>query len=91
MNNMNKGELVSVLNKKTGLKTDKFVNALIETVTETLASGENIQLIGFGTFEVRQRSERKARNPKTGETMTIPAQKAPTFKPGKGLKTAVNK
>lgn len=55
----------------------------------TLAKGKKVQLVGFGTFEVRERAERTGRNPQTGEEMTIPATKVPAFKPGKELKTAV--
>ncbi|MEH7342153.1 HU family DNA-binding protein, partial [Priestia megaterium] len=67
----------------------KAVDALLETISNTLAKEEKIQLVGFGTFEIRERSERTGRNPQTGEEMTIPASKAPAFKPGKELKEAV--
>jgi len=62
---------------------------LFETISHTLAKGEKIQLVGFGTFEIRERAERTGRNPQTGEEMTIPATKIPAFKPGKELKEAV--
>ncbi|MES9770976.1 HU family DNA-binding protein, partial [Priestia megaterium] len=60
-----------------------------ETISNTLAKEEKIQLLGFGTFEVRERAERTGRNPQTGEEMTIPASKVPAFKPGKELKEAI--
>ncbi|MGM0878549.1 MAG: HU family DNA-binding protein [Bacillota bacterium] len=89
---MNKTELVNAVTEKAELsKKDaaKAVEALFETVSKTLAAEEKIQLIGFGTFEVRERSARTGRNPQTGEEMQIPASKAPAFKPGKELKEAV--
>lgn len=89
---MNKTELVDAVATKTELtKQDskKAVDALFETISNTLAKEEKIQLIGFGTFEVRERAERTGRNPQTGEEMTIPASKVPAFKPGKELKEAV--
>ncbi len=90
---MNKAELVAALTERTGLakKDNEIVlNALIETITEELQNGEKISLVGFGTFEVRDRAERMGRNPKTMEELLIPASKAPTFKAGKALKDAVN-
>ncbi|MBY0199501.1 HU family DNA-binding protein [Priestia megaterium] len=89
---MNKTELVDAVATKSELtKQDskKAVDALFETISNTLAKEEKIQLIGFGTFEIRERAERTGRNPQTGEEMTIPASKAPAFKPGKELKDAV--
>ncbi|MDH2364035.1 HU family DNA-binding protein (plasmid) [Priestia megaterium] len=89
---MNKTELVDAVATKSELtKQDskKAVDALLETISNTLAKEEKIQLVGFGTFEIRERSERTGRNPQTGEEMTIPASKAPAFKPGKELKEAV--
>ncbi|MEH7474264.1 DNA-binding protein [Priestia megaterium] len=89
---MNKTELVDAVAAKSELtKQDskKAVDALLETISNTLAKEEKIQLVGFGTFEIRERSERTGRNPQTGEEMTIPASKAPAFKPGKELKEAV--
>ncbi|WP_377520435.1 HU family DNA-binding protein [Priestia megaterium] len=89
---MNKTELVDAVATKSELtKQDskKAVDALFETISNTLAKEEKIQLVGFGTFEIRERSERTGRNPQTGEEMTIPASKAPAFKPGKELKEAV--
>ena len=90
---MNKGELItSVANKIDITKKDaeKAVNAVFETIQETMATGERVQLIGFGTFEVRERKARKGRNPQTGEEIDIPAAMVPAFKAGKGLKDAVS-
>ncbi|KRE06122.1 DNA-binding protein [Bacillus sp. Root239] len=89
---MNKTELVDAVATQAELsKQDakKAVEALFETISNTLAKEEKIQLIGFGTFEVRERAARTGRNPQTGEEMTIPASKAPAFKPGKELKAAI--
>ncbi|GAB1786121.1 HU family DNA-binding protein [Priestia megaterium] len=89
---MNKTELVDAVATKSELtKQDskKAVDALFETISNMLAQEEKIQLVGFGTFEIRERAERTGRNPQTGEEMTIPASKAPAFKPGKELKEAV--
>ena len=89
---MKKAELIDAVATKSELtKQDskKAVDALFETISNTLAKEEKIQLIGFGTFEVRERSERTGRNPQTGEEMTIPASKVPAFKPGKELKEAI--
>ncbi len=89
---MNKTELVAAIAEKAQISkkdADKAVAALIETVTETLKSGDKIQLVGFGTFEVRERPERTGRNPQTKETITIPASKVPAFKAGAALKNAV--
>jgi DNA-binding protein HU-beta len=89
---MNKTELVKEVAEQAELTqkdATKAVDALIETISETLAQGEKIQLIGFGTFEVRDRSARKGRNPQTGEEIEIAASKVPAFKPGKELKEAV--
>jgi DNA-binding protein HU-beta len=90
--NMKKAELIDAVATKSELtKQDskKAVDALFESISNTLAKEEKIQLIGFGTFEVRERAERTGRNPQTGEEMTIPASKVPAFKPGKELKEAV--
>ena len=89
---MNKAELIAAVAEKTGLTkkdADKAVAALIETVTEALKAGDKIQLVGFGTFEVRERPARVGRNPQTKETITIPASKVPAFKAGAALKNAV--
>lgn len=87
---MNKKELVEKLIEKSGeKKAEKVLNAFVETVKEAVAKGDNVQLVGFGTFEARERASREARNPQTGETVFIPAKKVPAFKPGKGFKEAV--
>ena len=78
---------------KTGLtkkNAEAALNAFVETVSEELAKGEKVSLVGFGTFEVSERAEREGRNPQTGETMKIAASKAPKFKAGKALKDQVN-
>ena len=92
---MNKSELVTSMAEK-GEMTKKdaeiALNAFIETVQETLATGEKVQLVGFGTFEVRDRKAREGRNPRDPEqVIKIPASKAPVFKAGKNLKEIVNK
>ena len=91
---MNKAELVAAIAEKTELSkkdSEKALKAFIDVVTEELKKGEKIQLVGFGTFEVVERAAREGRNPQTGETMPIPASKAPKFKAGKQLKDEVNK
>lgn len=90
---MNKSELVEAVHAKLGgtkKAAEEAVNAFVDVVTNELAGGNRVQLVGFGTFEVRQRAERKGRNPQTGEEMRIPASKAPVFKAGKHLKDVVN-
>lgn len=90
---MNKAELIAAIAAKTGetKKTaEKLVNAFVETVTEALTEGDKVQLVGFGSFEVRKRAARKGRNPQTKEEIKIPASKAPVFKAGKALKDLVN-
>ncbi|MDF2015014.1 HU family DNA-binding protein [Priestia megaterium] len=89
---MKKAEFIEAVASKSELtKQDakKAVDTLFETITTTLAKGEKVQLVGFGTFEVRERAERTGRNPQTGEEITIPATKVPGFKVGKELKEAV--
>lgn len=88
----NKADLIDGVVSKTELtKKDATaaVEALFDVVTETLADGERVQVIGFGSFEVRDRAARKGRNPQTGDEIEIPATKVPAFKAGKGLKDAV--
>lgn len=90
---MNKTELVAQVAEKAGLTkkdAEKAVNAWIETVKGALAAGEKVQVIGFGTFEVKERAARMGRNPRTGQNLAIPAAKNPVFKAGKALKDAVN-
>lgn len=89
---MNKTDLIQAVAEKTELtKKDatQVVDALLETITNTLAKEEKVQLIGVGTFEVRERAARKGRNPQTGEEIDIAASKVPAFKPGKEYKEAV--
>ncbi len=91
---MNKTELVAALAAKasiTKVDAEKFVNSFVATVEETLAKDDKIQLVGFGTFEVKTRAARTARNPRTGEEIKIAAAKVPAFKAGKALKDIVNK
>lgn len=90
---MNKAELVDAIVEKTGLtkkQADEAVKAFTGVVTDALADGDKVQIIGFGTFEVSDIAERKGKNPKTGESITISAHKSPRFKAGKHLKDAVN-
>ncbi len=91
---MNKTQLIDVVATKTGLKkkdAEAAVNAVNEAIAEALAAGDKVQLIGFGTYEVKTRAARDGRNPKTGETIKIAASKTPAFSAGKALKDAVNK
>ena len=67
------------------------VNAVLDTIAQTLADGDKVQLVGFGNFEVRERKARQGKNPRTGEAVTIAAYKVPAFKAGKALKDSVNK
>ncbi len=90
---MNKTELIAAIAERTELSkkdAEKALKAFTEVVEEELKKGEKIQLVGFGTFEVSERSERTGRNPQTGETMQISASKTPKFKAGKALKDAIN-
>lgn len=90
---MNKTELVSAMAEKAGLSkkdAEAALKAFTDVVAEELKKGEKIQLVGFGTFEVSERSARTGRNPQTGEEMKIPASKSPKFKAGKALKDLVN-
>lgn len=89
---MNKSELISVVAEKADLTkkdTEKVVSAVFESIEESLSKGEKVQVIGFGTFDVRARKEREGRNPATGDTILIPAVKVPVFKAGKALKDSV--
>ena len=91
---MNKSELISSMAEKSKLTkqdTETFLNAFIESVKETLEKKEKVQLIGFGTFEPRNRAARIGRNPRTKEEISIPASTVPIFKVGKVLKDIVNK
>ena len=91
---MNKADLVAALAEKTGASkkcAEESLNAMVEVIKETLVKGDKVQLVGFGSFEVRTRAARKGKNPQTGAEMKIPACKAPSFKAGKALKDIVNK
>jgi len=90
---MNKSDLVAAIAEQTELSkkdAEKALGAFVDVVSDELAKGGKIQLVGFGTFDVAERSAREGRNPQTGATMKIPASKAPRFKAGKALKDAVN-
>ncbi|MCI9063506.1 MAG: HU family DNA-binding protein [Clostridia bacterium] len=91
---MNKAELVAAVAAKTGdtkKSAESSVDAIVAVIKEALKKGEKVQLVGFGSFEVRKRAARKGRNPQTKEEIKIPASKAPVFKAGKQLKELVNK
>ena len=90
---MNKTELIAALAAKTELSkkdAEKALNAVVETITEALKAGDKVALVGFGTFEAKERPARVARNPRTGEEIKVEASKNPAFKAGKALKDAVN-
>lgn len=90
---MNKTELIAAVAEAAEVSkkdSEKVLKAFVDVVTEELKKGEKVQLVGFGTFEVTERAAREGRNPRTGETMTIAASKAPKFKAGKALKDLVN-
>jgi len=90
---MNKADLISSMASKgdiTKVDAEKALNAFIESVEEALTSGDKVQLVGFGSFEVRERAARKGRNPQTKKEITIKASKAPVFRVGKALKDMVN-
>ena len=91
---MNKAELVAAVAEKTALSkkdSEKAVNAAFEAITAALVNGDKVQLVGFGSFETKERSARIGRNPRTKEEIEIPASRVPTFKAGKALKDAVAK
>jgi DNA-binding protein HU-beta len=91
---LNKAELVSAVAEKADMSkkdAEKAVKAVFEVIEESLAQSEKVQLVGFGTFEVKERAERTGRNPQTKEAILIPAAKVPGFKAGKALKDAVQK
>lgn len=91
---MNKSELITAAADAAEMsKTDmgKALDALIETITDAVASGDKVSVSGFGNFERRERASRTGRNPQTGEEITVPASKSPAFKPGKAFKDAVNR
>ena len=91
---MNKTELIAAVAEKVGMSkkdVDAVVNAVIDTIVEEVAKEEKVQIVGFGTFEVRSRSERQGRDPRTNSPITIPASKVPAFKAGKAFKDAMAK
>ena len=91
---MNKTELITKIAEKSSLSkkdSEKALNATFDAITGALTDGDKVQLIGFGSFEVKSRAARIGRNPKTKETMQIPASKSPVFKAGKALKDEVSK
>jgi DNA-binding protein HU-beta len=86
---MNKTELIAAVAEKTGLSkkdADNAVNALLDTIVSSVAKDEKVQIVGFGTFELRSRSERQGRDPRTNSPITIPASRVPAFKAGKAFK-----
>ena len=91
---MNKTELVALVAEKSGLTkkdAETAVTAVLDTVVEAVTNGEKVQIVGFGTFEQRQRNARTGCDPRTGNTIEIPASKVPAFKAGKAFKDIVNK
>jgi DNA-binding protein HU-beta len=89
---LNKEELVTAVaekTKNTRKTTEAILSAFTDTIGEALAKDEKVTLVGFGTFQVKERSAREGRNPRTGEVLKIPAKKTPTFLPGKGLKDRI--
>ena len=90
---MNKTQLIEAVALKSGMKkkdAEQAVNAMTEAVVEAMKNGEKVQLVGFGTFEVKTREARMARNPKTGEAISVPASKHPAFSASKALKDQIN-
>lgn len=90
---MNKTDLVNAVAESTGLSkknAEAAVKATIDSITSAMVAGDKVQLIGFGTFETRERAARTGRNPQTGKEIKIKASKVPAFKAGKALKDAVN-
>ncbi len=89
---MNKSTLIATVAQKSGFSkkdAELAVNSVLDVITEALKEGEKVQIIGFGTFEVKERPARKGKNPQTGATIDIPASKAPVFKAGKALKETI--
>jgi DNA-binding protein HU-beta len=90
---MNKADLISKVAEKTDFTkkdAEKAVSAMLASIEEALSGGEKVQLVGFGTFEIRERAARKGRNPQTGEEINIAAAKVPVFKAGKALRESVS-
>ncbi len=91
---MNKTEMIIALAERTNLPkrdAEKALTGFLDLLTESLVNGEKVQLVGFGTFEVKERAARTARNPRTGESLEVGPSRAPVFKAGKSLKDAVKK
>lgn len=91
---MNKAELINAAAEKAGLSrrdTENVINSALDVISTALAERDKIQLVGFGSFEVKERAARVGRNPKTRESIEIPASRVPVFKPGKALKDLVAK
>jgi len=91
---MNKTELIAEVAKKTGMSkkdSERALTATLDAITETLTSGDKVQLVGFGSFETKSREARMGRNPKTKEPIQIPASKVPVFKAGKAFKDEIAK
>lgn len=91
---MNKNDFINAVAKDldtNNTEANKVVTSVLDNITKALASGESLQFIGFGTFKVNDRKATTARNPRTGETVNVPAKKVPSFVAGKALKDAVNK
>ena len=90
---MNKTELIAAVAEKAGISkkdADAAVNTTLDTIVEMVAAGDKVQLVGFGTFEPRERSAKTGKNPRTGESIEIPASTIPAFKAGKAFKDIVN-
>jgi len=90
---MNKSELIAAISQKSGLTradSEKVLASFVETISDTLAGGGDVQIMGFGSFSISERPARSGRNPRTGEEIQISAAKMPKFKAGKGLKGALN-
>ncbi len=91
---MTKMELIEMVSEKSGFSkkdANKAVKAVFDSMSDVLEKGDKVQLVGFGSFEVKDRPARKGRNPQTGEEISVSARKVPVFKPGKNLKEIVNK
>lgn len=91
---MNKAELTALVAEKAGLskkEAEKALKAFVDTVTEALVKNEKVQIVGFGSFDVKERAEHEGHNPHTGEKIKIPASRKPAFHAGKALKDAINK
>ena len=91
---MNKNDVITAVATRTGepkKNAEKMLDAMLDVIKDALASGDKVQFVGFGAFEVKEHEARQGHNPRTGETIEIAASKTPVFKPGKVLKDAVNK